>query len=31
VLGGIQKQVSQPDRFPLETALYLWATGLRPW
>jgi hypothetical protein len=31
VLGGIQKQLSQPGRFPLETALYLWATGLRPW
>ncbi|MFE8604462.1 hypothetical protein [Archangium violaceum] len=31
VLGGIQKHVSQPGKFPLETSLYLWATGLRPW
>jgi hypothetical protein len=31
VLGGIQSHVSQPGKYPLETALYMWATGLRPW
>jgi hypothetical protein len=31
MLGGIQKHVSQPGKYPLETTLYVWATGLRPW
>lgn len=31
VLGGIQEHVSRPERYPLETALYAWATGLTPW
>ncbi|MCY1073201.1 hypothetical protein [Archangium lansingense] len=31
VLGGIQKHVSQPGKYPLETTLYVWASGLRSW
>ncbi len=31
VLAGIDSYLSRPAQYPLETALYLWATGLEPW
>ena len=31
LLGGIREQLSRPERYPLETSLYLWATTLKPW
>ena len=30
-LAGIDSYLSRPAQYPLETALYLWATGLKPW
>lgn len=30
-LVGIERMLGQPDRYPLENAIYLWARSARPW